>query len=112
VRFVVDAQLPPKLSRLAGGGRARQRPHVTPSTREQDADTTLADLADDEDRVVVAKDRDFRNSHLLRRSPRRLLIVSTGNVANAELVALFAENLDTSSMLFPKLTTWNSAPAV
>ena len=59
------------------------------------SDATLADLADDEDRVVITKDRDFRNSHLLRRSPRRLLTVSTGNVANTELLALFAENLDT-----------------
>ena len=45
--------------------------------------------------MVITKDRDFRNSHLLRRTPRRLLTVSTGNVANAELLALFAENLDT-----------------
>jgi hypothetical protein len=29
----------------------------------------------------------------LRRSPRRLLTVSTGNVANTVLLALFAENL-------------------
>jgi predicted nuclease of predicted toxin-antitoxin system len=45
--------------------------------------------------VVVTKDRDFRDSHLLRRTPRQLLVVSTGNVANPELLALFADHLVT-----------------
>ncbi len=38
--------------------------------------------ADADDRVVVSKDRDFRDSHLLRSTPRRLLIVATGNITN------------------------------
>src|ERR1022692_1127564 len=40
------------------------------------ADGRIAALADDEDRVVVTKDRDFRDGHLLSRSPRRLLVVA------------------------------------
>ena len=95
MKFVVDAQLPAKLSRLLAeaGHDCVHTSQLPEGNRTPDA--TLADLADDEDRVVVTKDRDFRNSHLLRRSPRRLLTVSTGNVANAELLALFAEHLDT-----------------
>ena len=42
--------------------------------------TRIAELADDDDRVVVTKDRDFRDGHLLARSPRRLLVVATGNI--------------------------------
>jgi predicted nuclease of predicted toxin-antitoxin system len=95
VKFVVDAQLPAKLSRLlADAGHDSVHTSQLPEGNRI-PDTTLADLADDEARVVVTKDRDFRNSHLLRRIPRRLLTVSTGNVANAELLALFAEHLDT-----------------
>lgn len=40
------------------------------------------------------KDRDFRDSHLLTRSPRRLLVVATGNITNDALLALFAKHLD------------------
>jgi predicted nuclease of predicted toxin-antitoxin system len=44
--------------------------------------------------VVVTKDRDFRDAHLLTRSPRRLLIVATGNITNAALLALVQSHLD------------------
>ncbi len=94
MKFVVDAQLPAKLSRLLAeaGHDSVHTSQLPEGNRIPDA--ILAELADDEDRVVVSKDRDFRNSHLLRRTPRRLLTVSTGNVANADLLALFAEHLD------------------
>ena len=58
-------------------------------------DGSLAELADDENRVVVTKDREVRNSHLLRRRLNDSSPSKAGNVANAELLALFAEHLDT-----------------
>jgi len=57
-------------------------------------DAEVASVADVEDRVVVTKDRDFRDSHLLPGSPRRLLVGATGNIANDELLALFDQHLD------------------
>ncbi|GAA4545003.1 DUF5615 family PIN-like protein [Pseudonocardia xishanensis] len=54
----------------------------------------IAVLADQDGRVVVNKDRDFRDGHLLSGSPRRLPVVATGNITNAALSALFAANLD------------------
>lgn len=57
-------------------------------------DVRVAEVADGEDRVVVTKDRDFRDGHLLSGSPRRLLVVATGNITNAALLALFEANLD------------------
>jgi predicted nuclease of predicted toxin-antitoxin system len=95
VKFVVDAQLLAKLSRLlAEAGHDSVHTSLLPRGNRT-TDATLAGLVDDEDRLVITKDRAFRNSHLLRRSPRRLLTVSAGNVANAELLALFADNLGT-----------------
>jgi predicted nuclease of predicted toxin-antitoxin system len=49
---------------------------------------------DEEDRVVVSKDSDFRHGHLLRRQPRRLLAVVTGNVSNIDLLGLFSTDLE------------------
>lgn len=56
-------------------------------------DLRIAELADGESRVVVTKDRDFRDGYLLSGSPRRLLVVATGNITNAALLALFEANL-------------------
>lgn len=56
-------------------------------------DGAIAELADRDDRVVVTNDRDFRDGHLLGGSPRRLLVVGTGNIRNAALLALFIAHL-------------------
>ena len=44
--------------------------------------------------MLVTKDGDFRDSHRLRSSPRRLLIVTTGNIGNNQLLRLFELHLD------------------
>ena len=57
-------------------------------------DHQLAQLADAGNCVVVTKDRDFEISHLLRSSPSRLLLVTTGNISNNALRDLFVVNLE------------------
>ncbi|MCB0078033.1 MAG: DUF5615 family PIN-like protein [Anaerolineales bacterium] len=60
--------------------------------RTPDRDITQRSLA--ERRVVVTKDADFRDAHLLKGAPYKLLLVATGNITNNELLALFERNLD------------------
>jgi predicted nuclease of predicted toxin-antitoxin system len=45
-------------------------------------------LADREQRVVVSKDADFVDGHVLRGRPAKLLLISTGNISNRDLEAL------------------------
>lgn len=95
MRFLVDAQLPARLARfLTSEGHGCRHTSELPD-RNRTTDDQIAVLADGEDRVLVTKDRDFRDGHLLRGTPRRLLIVSTGNITNDELLELFAANLAT-----------------
>ena len=47
-------------------------------------------MAEREQRVVVSKDADFVDSHLLTGRPAKLLLISTGNITNAALESLFA----------------------
>ncbi|HKR51825.1 MAG TPA: DUF5615 family PIN-like protein [Pseudonocardiaceae bacterium] len=77
--------------------RRRARPLHTSELPEgnRTTDVRIAELADGEGRVVVTKDRDFRDGYLLAGSPRRLLAVATGNITNTALLALFQANLDT-----------------
>ena len=55
--------------------------------------TAISRRADAEGRVLVTKDRDFRDGHLLARTPQQLLVVATGNITNNELLSLFELHL-------------------
>jgi predicted nuclease of predicted toxin-antitoxin system len=44
--------------------------------------------------VVVTKDSDFVNSFLVQGTPYKLLLVSTGNISNANLEAILLPQLD------------------
>lgn len=94
MKFLVDAQLPARLARLLSDAG-----HDTLHTSElpdgnRTSDERIAELADHDGRIVVTKDRDFRDSHLLTRSPCQLVIVAAGNITNTALLALFKRNLD------------------
>lgn len=94
MRFLVDAQLPRRLALLLDGAGHPALHTLDLPDRNATSDRRIAELADQEDRVVVTKDRDFRDSHLLRGSPRRLLIVTAGNLVNPTLLSLVDRHLD------------------
>lgn len=94
MKFLIDAQLPARLAAFlnqAGHDAVHTSglPHGNRATDRQ-----IGDRADADGRVVVTKDRDFRDSHLLARTPRRLLVVATGNITNDDLLSLFERHLD------------------
>ncbi len=93
MRFLVDAQLPARLaSRLAELGHDVVHTSSLPDGNRT-IDQEIAGLADRDGRIVVTKDADFRNSHLLTGSPARLLIVATGNIRNDDLLDLVESRL-------------------
>lgn len=93
MKFLVDTQLPVGLCKwlIELGHDALHVSHLPNGNRSTDAE--VADAADEDDRIVVSKDSDFRDGHLLRGRPRRLLAVRTGNISNSELLLLFEHNL-------------------
>jgi predicted nuclease of predicted toxin-antitoxin system len=77
VRFLIDAQLPVRLGRfLNDAGHDALHTSELPNGNRT-TDSHITERADQDERVVVTKDQDFRDSHLLSRSPRRLLVVAT-----------------------------------
>ncbi len=93
MKFLIDAQLPRRLARrLRSEGHDALHTLDLPS-RNRTPDETLASVANSEGRVLVTKAADFVSSHLLQRQPRELLLVSTGNISNAELERLLIANL-------------------
>lgn len=85
--------MPARLARsLSAAGHASLHTIELPAGNRA-SDEHIYLVADAQDRVVVTKDRGFRDSHLLRGTPRRLLLVSTGNITNEALLSLVAANL-------------------
>src|SRR5215813_10828836 len=106
MNFLVDAQLPRRMAAwlTAAGCDAVHTLDLPDGNRT--TDEQVNDVADREQRVVVTKDADFVDSHLLRGRPAKLLLVSTGNISNRELEALvvplipdMARELQTHSFL-------------
>jgi predicted nuclease of predicted toxin-antitoxin system len=94
MRFIVDAQLPRDLVTFfkTHGHEAIHTAELPEKNRTPDE--KIRRLADAEDRIVVSKDDDFVTSHLLRGAPKRVLLISTGNISNPELIQLMEGNLD------------------
>jgi len=95
VKFLVDAQLPRRFAAWL-----RDRGHDALHTldlpeQNRTADASITALADREHRIVVTKDADFVDSHIVSGKPEKLLWISTGNIANAGLEAILYANLAT-----------------
>ena len=88
MRFLVDAQLPNRLAaRLTPLGHdVVHTSELADGNRTKDAE--IIRTADRDDRVVVTKNHDFPDGHLLNDAPHRLLLVTTGNISNDDLVSL------------------------
>jgi len=93
VRLLLDAQLPRRLARelTAAGHDAVHTLDLPAGNRTTDDE--IVSLATNEARIVVTKDADFVASYWLHRRPPMLLLVSTGNIGNDALVALFVTHL-------------------
>lgn len=93
MKFLIDAQLPRRLAdRLRGASHDALHTRDLPSGNRT-PDAVVASIADADGRVLVTKDADFVSSHLLHNQPRLLLLVSTGNIYNADLERLLIANL-------------------
>lgn len=93
MNFLVDAQLPRRLAY-----RLREAGHDTVHTldlpeRNRTSDEEINELANRELRVVITKDTDFVNSFLLSGKPYKLLLITTGNIANATLEEIFVDQI-------------------
>jgi predicted nuclease of predicted toxin-antitoxin system len=96
----VDAQLPYRLKAwlLARGFDAIHTTDLPAQNLSTDLD--IVRIADAEDRIVISKDSDFFKLHILQKKPARLLMITTGNIINQQLLLLFERNFETILELF------------
>ena len=93
MKFLIDAQLPRRLAThlKQAGFEATHTLDLPEGNRT--ADQTLITISITEHIVLVTKDSDFVQSFLLKREPWKLLLISTGNISNDELLHLFVQNI-------------------
>jgi predicted nuclease of predicted toxin-antitoxin system len=93
MRFLLDAMLPRHVARrlVASGHDAVHTLDLPSGNRTPDRD--IIALGDREARAIVTKDSDFVNSYVIAGRPRRLVLVSTGNIGNDGLERRLFEHL-------------------
>ncbi|MCT0213311.1 MULTISPECIES: DUF5615 family PIN-like protein [unclassified Synechococcus] len=85
MKILLDAQLPRALKTQLESMGCDVLHTLDLPEGNRSSDKTISSIADHDGRVVFSKDADFIQSHLLRGSPARLLIVTTGNISNKGL---------------------------
>ncbi|MBC6478446.1 MAG: DUF5615 family PIN-like protein [Hormoscilla sp. GM7CHS1pb] len=100
MKFLIDAQLPVRLARLL-----QLTGYDTIHTKDLPLQNTTSDveisaISIQPNRIVISKDRDFFDSFMISQEPYKLLFLTTGNINNTELVALFINNMPQLAELF------------
>lgn len=100
MKFLVDAQLPSKLCEiLETAGLTSVHVDSLPN-EDETSDRDISIYADQEDLIVITKDSDFYHSHMILGQPKKLLLITTGNIKNRRLFDLIRDNAIMIKSLF------------
>ncbi len=100
MRFLVDAQLPPLLCEvLDKKGISAIHVNQLPNSDET-SDKEVAIYADESGYIVITKDADFFYSHMLYGVPKKLLLITIGNIKNKQLFDTIRNQAKAIAQLF------------
>lgn len=92
MKFIVDAHLPLVLKKwLNQQGHDALHTRDLPRKNLSD-DVEVIEVAVREQRIVISKDSDFFDYFVLKGIPPKLLLITTGNIVNKDLISLFQRN--------------------
>jgi len=100
LKFIVDTQLPPKLSKLLFSWGFDAVHTTSFPDGHLLGDHEIVQIAILENRIVVTKDSDFFDNYLLNGIPPPVLLLQFGNIRNDELVGFFNSNFSAIQRLF------------
>lgn len=100
MKFLVDANLPFTIA-LDLKKRGFDTLHTDDlPNKERTTDKEIRKVAVEQDRIVITKDSDFLDSHLIQGIPNKLLFVTTGNIINKDLLYLIGKYFENIVQLF------------
>ena len=94
MRFLLDAQLPKKLSEFLKWKGYDSKHTLDLPDKNKTTDTQINKISLEEKRVVISKDLDFIESILVADKPYKLIYVSVGNISNRDLLEIFSKNIE------------------
>lgn len=56
-------------------------------------DAQICKYADENSMVVITKDEDFKNTHFVKKTPKKVIRITLGNISNVGIIALFDKYL-------------------
>ena len=101
MQFLCDVHIPIKLVRFLND-RNYHCVHVNSILDKwHTKDNKIAKYVDDKDYILITKDADFRDSHYVKNTPKKLVKINLGNISNMDLIKIVSKNL-------PKINDLNS----
>ena len=102
MKFLIDAQLPYRLKDwIALNGHDAIHTRDLPN-KNKTKDRQIIELAEQDSRIIVTKDSDYLKHYILFQKPSKLIMITTGNIVNRQLILLFENNLDSILRLLEK----------
>ncbi|MDQ3100340.1 MAG: DUF5615 family PIN-like protein [Bacteroidota bacterium] len=93
MKFICDVHISIRLSkRLNEEGFDCTHVNQLPS-HWRTSDSEIALIADREDRILISKDSDFRNSCIVKGTPQKLIKVNLGNIPDQTLIDLLLRSI-------------------
>ena len=100
MKFIIDAQLPISLADWLSEKGYPSIHTLNLPRKNKSTDFEILEVALKEERIVISKDSDFYESFIVNQKPKKLLLISTGNISNSELQDLLERNLASIINLF------------
>lgn len=94
MKFLLDAQLPKKLSEFLNWKGFDSKHTLDLPQKNRTTDNQINDISLSERRVVISKDLDFIESLLISNKPYKLIYIAVGNISNKELLEIFSKNIE------------------
>ncbi len=92
--FLIDVHLPVSLSKFLNKQLNCTSAHNNQILQKWNTtDIEICRYADEKNMVVVTKDSDFKNSHFINKTPKKVIRVTLGNISNTDLLLLFTKYL-------------------
>ena len=92
--FLIDVHLPIILSKLLNTQKGCSSTHINQVLQKwYTSDSDICKYADENSMVVITKDTDFKNSHFINKTPKKIIRIALGNISNSELITLIINYL-------------------
>ncbi|MEY4875433.1 MAG: hypothetical protein RL708_582 [Bacteroidota bacterium] len=100
MKFLVDAQLPEIIAEyIINKGFDAIHTNDLPN-KHFTTDNEIRNIALEQNRIIITKDSDFLDSYYIKQQPKKLLLISTGNIRNKQLLTMFENNFEKLIELF------------